>query len=113
MLGDFGAEIIKVEQPGIGDALRGTPQDGRAARSENWLVEGRNKKSVTLNLRVKAGQDLLRALVRHSDVLIEHYTPGPIHRWGLGWADLHAYKDRTSVSAGKGMSVRVDHGGVS
>ena len=44
MLGDFGAEIIKVEQPGIGDALRGTPQNGKASRSENWLVEGRNKK---------------------------------------------------------------------
>src|SRR3546814_273772 len=80
--GDVGAEIIKVEQPGIGDALGGTPQDGRAGRSENWLVEGRNKKSVTLNLRVKAGQDILRELVRHSDVLIENFTPGTLDRWG-------------------------------
>ena len=51
MLGDFGAEIIKVEQPGPGDALRGTPENGKAARSGNWLVEGRNKKSITLDLR--------------------------------------------------------------
>ena len=60
MLGDFGAEIIKVEQPGRGDALRGTPQNGQANRSPNWLVEGRNKKSITLNLRVEAGQNILR-----------------------------------------------------
>ena len=94
MLGDFGAEIIKVEQPGIGDALRGTPQDGKAVRSENWLVEGRNKKSVTLNLRVKAGQDILRELVRHTDVLIENFTPGTLEKWGLGWEDLRAVNPR-------------------
>ena len=52
MLGDFGAEIIKVEQPGVGDALRGSASGGPGQRSENWLVEARNKKSVTLNLRV-------------------------------------------------------------
>lgn len=94
MLGDFGAEIIKVEQPGIGDALRGTPQDGKASRSENWLVEGRNKKSVTLNMRVKEGQDILKELVRQSDVLIENFTPGTLDRWGLGWEALHAINPR-------------------
>lgn len=94
MLGDFGAEVIKVEQPGMGDALRGTPQGGRAARSENWLVEGRNKKSVTLNLRVAAGQEILRELVRHSDVLIENFTPGTLERWGLGWEALRAINPR-------------------
>ncbi|MET4697673.1 crotonobetainyl-CoA:carnitine CoA-transferase CaiB-like acyl-CoA transferase [Constrictibacter sp. MBR-5] len=94
MLGDFGAEIIKVEQPGIGDALRGTPQNGKASRSENWLVEGRNKKSVTLNMRVKEGQDILKELVRQSDVLIENFTPGTLDRWGLGWEALHAINPR-------------------
>ncbi|MFN4090819.1 MAG: CaiB/BaiF CoA transferase family protein, partial [Alphaproteobacteria bacterium] len=94
MLGDFGAEIIKVEQPGIGDALRGTPQNGVPQRSENWLVEGRNKKSVTLNMRVKAGQDILKELVRQSDVLIENFTPGTLDRWGLGWDALHAINPR-------------------
>ena len=94
MLGDFGAEVIKVEQPGMGDALRGTPQGGRAARSENWLVEGRNKKSVTLNLRVAAGQEILRELVRHADVLIENFTPGTLERWGLGWEALRAINPR-------------------
>ena len=88
MLGDFGAEIIKVEQPGVGDALRGTPVDGKANRSGNWLVEGRNKKSVTLNLRVPEGQAILKELVAVSDVLMENFTPGTLERWGLGWDEL-------------------------
>jgi crotonobetainyl-CoA:carnitine CoA-transferase CaiB-like acyl-CoA transferase len=94
MLGDFGAEVIKVEQPGVGDALRGTPQNGKAARSSNWLVEGRNKKSVTLNLRVSAGQEILRDLVRYADVLFENFTPGTMEKWNLGWDALHALNPR-------------------
>ena len=94
MLGDFGAEVIKVEQPGAGDALRGTPVDGKAVRSPNWLVEGRNKKCVTLNLRVPAGQAILRDLVRHADVLIENFTPGTMEKWSLGWPTLQAINPR-------------------
>lgn len=94
MMGDFGAEVIKVEQPGIGDAMRGTPVDGKAARSPNWLVEGRNKKSVTLNLRVKEGQDILRELVALADVVVENFTPGTLEKWGLGWEDLRAINPR-------------------
>ena len=89
MLGDFGAEVIKVEQPGHGDALRGTPQaDGTANRSTNWLVEARNKKSVTLNLRVEAGQSILKEMIKHADVLFENFTPGTLERWGLGWEEV-------------------------
>ena len=94
MLGDFGAEVIKVEQPGVGDALRGTPVNGKANRSPNWLVEGRNKKSVTLNLRVEAGQKILKELVRQTDVLFENFTPGTLERWNLGWEDLRAINPR-------------------
>jgi len=94
MLGDFGAEIIKVEQPGVGDALRGTPTDGQASRSGNWLVEGRNKKSVAINLRKPAGQKLLKELVATADVLMENFTPGTLERWGLGWEDLKAVNPR-------------------
>ena len=72
MLGDFGAEIIKVEQPGSGDALRGTPVDGKANRSPNWLIEGRNKKSVTANMRVPEGQALVRELIKHVDIMVEN-----------------------------------------
>ncbi|MBT6276444.1 MAG: CoA transferase [Chromatiales bacterium] len=94
MLGDFGAEVIKVEQPGRGDALRGTPVDGEANRSSNWRVEGRNKKSVTANLRVPAGQALVRELVAHADIVVENFTPGTLERWGLGWEDLRKINSR-------------------
>lgn len=88
LLGDFGAEVIKVEQPGRGDALRGTPIDGQAARPLNWMVDARNKKSITCNLRVEAGQQLVRELIQHTDVLFENFTPGTLERWGLGWDDI-------------------------
>ena len=94
MLGDFGAEVIKVEQPGIGDALRGTPVDGKAQRSGNWLVEARNKKSITLNLRVEAGQKILKDLVKQTDVLFENFTPGTLERWNIGWDELRAVNPR-------------------
>ncbi len=94
MLGDFGAEVIKVEQPGVGDALRGTPVDGKAQRSPNWLVESCNKKSVTLNLRVEAGQETLYELVKRTDVLFENFTPGTLERWNLGWDDLRTINPR-------------------
>ena len=90
LLGDFGAEIIKVGQPGRGDALRGTPSNGRAARPLNWMIEARNKKSVTCNLRVEAGQALIRDLIARTDVLFENFTPGTLEQWGLGWEVLHA-----------------------
>ncbi len=94
MLGDFGAEVIKVEQPGAGDALRGTPQNGKAVRSPNWMVEGRNKKCVTLNLRVPKGQAILRELAAEADVLFENFTPGTMEKWNLGWDALHALNPR-------------------
>jgi crotonobetainyl-CoA:carnitine CoA-transferase CaiB-like acyl-CoA transferase len=94
LLGDFGAEIIKVEQPGRGDALRGSPVDGKANRSPGWLVEGRNKKSVTMNLRLPEGQALLKELIPHADVLIENFTPGTLEKWGLGWDTVHELNPR-------------------
>ena len=60
LLGDFGAEVIKVEQPGSGDTLRGTPHDGEAGRPMRWLIDARNKKSVSLNLRLLEGQAILQ-----------------------------------------------------
>jgi crotonobetainyl-CoA:carnitine CoA-transferase CaiB-like acyl-CoA transferase len=88
LLGEFGAEVIKVEQPGRGDDLRrlGTPvQDGL---SYWWLVESRNKKSITCNLRMPEGQALIKGLAAQSDVLAENFRPGTMERWQLGWEDL-------------------------
>ena len=88
-LGDFGAEVIKIEPPGLGDPLRKWRllKDGTSVW---WQVQSRNKKSVTLDLRAAEGQDVVRRLVREADVLIENFKPGTLEGWGLGWEQLSA-----------------------
>lgn len=87
VLGDFGADVVKVEQPGTGDPLRTWNAHGEPLW---WRVYGRNKRSVTLNLRDAQGQDLLHRLLATADVLVESFVPGTMERWGLGWEALHA-----------------------
>jgi len=89
--GEFGAEVIKIEQPGVGDPLRkfGTAT-ARQDSSLAWLTEGRNKKSITLNLRMPEGAALFKRLVEQSDVVCENFRPGILEKWGVGWADLKA-----------------------
>jgi crotonobetainyl-CoA:carnitine CoA-transferase CaiB-like acyl-CoA transferase len=88
LLGEFGATVIKVEQPGIGDDLRRLGRRAASGQPDWWLVESRNKKSVTCNLRAPEGQALLKQLVATADVLAENFRPGTMERWGLGWDDL-------------------------
>lgn len=87
LLADFGAEVIKVEQPGSGDPMR---QIGPFAEGESlwWNVEARNKRSMTLDLHVAEGQQVLRELAAKADVLIENFRPGTMDKWGLGWKQL-------------------------
>jgi crotonobetainyl-CoA:carnitine CoA-transferase CaiB-like acyl-CoA transferase len=94
ILAEFGAEVIKVEQPGSGDPLRkfGTPH--ACGDSLVWLSESRNKKSITLNLRDPEGAALLRRLVAESHVLVENFRTGTLERWGLGYEDLKAVNPR-------------------
>ena len=89
ILGEFGADVIKVERPGDGDPMRqfGTPTE-RKDSSLAWLSEGRNKKSVTLDLKQSEGQDLFRNLVEKSDVICENFRPGTLEKWGLGPTDF-------------------------
>jgi len=87
LLGDMGAEVIKVEPPGAGDPMRDW---GLGDDKVNWEVIARNKKSVSANLRVAEGQDLVRQLVASADVLIENFKPGTLEKWGLGPDALHA-----------------------
>ena len=84
MLGDMGAEIIKIEPPGQPDPLRDWGKLRYKDRSLWWPVQSRNKKCVTLNLREKAGQEILLDLVRKSDVLIENFRPRTLEKWGIG-----------------------------
>lgn len=88
LLGDMGAEIIKVEPPGQPDPLRNWGQARYQGRSLWWPVQSRNKKCVTLNLRKEKGQELLLKLVEGSDVLVENFRPGTLERWNLGPAQL-------------------------
>ncbi len=88
-LGEFGAEVIKVERPDGGDPWRryGTPKDDGDTLA--WKSEARNKRSVTLNLRTPEGAELLKKLVSKSDVVCENFRPGTLEKWGLGWDVLH------------------------
>ncbi|GIF98691.1 CaiB/BaiF CoA transferase family protein [Catellatospora citrea] len=94
LLGDFGAEVIKLEDPGKGDPMRQWGREKPHGQSLWWPVVARNKKSVTCNLRVREGQDLVRRLVADADVLLENFRPGTLERWGLGWDELSAINPR-------------------
>jgi crotonobetainyl-CoA:carnitine CoA-transferase CaiB-like acyl-CoA transferase len=90
LLGEFGADVIKVEQPGRGDDLRRLGTPAREGVSWWWLSESRNKTSITCNLRVPEGQALIKRLVAGADILCENFRPGTMERWGLGWDELSA-----------------------
>ncbi|MFF3214372.1 CaiB/BaiF CoA transferase family protein [Streptomyces sp. NPDC002886] len=90
LLGDHGAEVIKLEDPGRGDPMRQWGRERPYGKSLWWPVVARNKKSVTCNLRREEGQDLVRRLVAHADVLVENFRPGTLERWGLGYDELSA-----------------------
>lgn len=86
-LGEFGAEVIKIEPPGVGDPLRNwrLVRDGTSVW---WQVQSRNKRSLALDLRSPEGQDIARRLIADADVLIENFRPGTLEKWGLGWETL-------------------------
>ncbi len=97
LLGEMGADVVKIEQPGNGDFMReigpfapsgrdGEP--GGAPYSLFWAVEGRGRRSVTLDLRTEAGQDLFRRLAATADVVVENFRPGTLERWNIAPGDL-------------------------
>jgi succinyl-CoA:(S)-malate CoA-transferase subunit B len=93
-LAEFGAEVIKIELPKIGDALRRFGSIMPSGDSLPWLSECRNKKSITLDLRKPAGGEILKDLVRRSDILVENFQPGTLEGWGIGWEVLREINPR-------------------
>ena len=85
LLGDLGAEVIKIEDPGRGDPMRQWGREKTEGDSLWWSVLARNKKSITVDLRDARGQDVVRRLARTADVLVENFRPGTLERWGLGY----------------------------
>ncbi|MCX4096878.1 CaiB/BaiF CoA transferase family protein [Nocardia sp. alder85J] len=90
LLGDFGAEVIKLESPGQGDPMREWGREKPKGRSLWWPVVARNKKSVTCNLRTAEGQALARRLIARADIVVENFRPGTLERWGLDFETLRA-----------------------
>lgn len=88
-LADFGATIIKIEPPGLGDPLRKW-RLLHEGTSVWWEAQSRGKHSVCIDLRQKEGQDIVRQLASQADVLIENFRPGTMEKWGLSWEELHA-----------------------
>ncbi|MGP9764420.1 CaiB/BaiF CoA transferase family protein [Halomonas sp. AOP13-D3-9] len=93
LLGEFGADVIKIEPPGTGDPLRKWRmiEDGTSLW---WHVQTRNKRSVALDLRSEEGQDLVRKLAAEADVVVENFRPGTLDNWGLGWEALSQLNPR-------------------
>lgn len=92
-LGDFGAEVIKIEAPGMGDPLR-TWRTTEGVTSVWWHVQARNKKSVAIDLRQPEGQELVRQLVSEADIVIENFKPGTMEQWGLDYETLSKINPR-------------------
>lgn len=93
MLGEFGADVIKIEPPGVGDPLRKWRKlkDGTSLW---WHVQSRNKQSLTLDLKTTEGQQIVRQLVAEADVVVENFRPGTLEDWGLGWSELSKLNPR-------------------
>ncbi|MFN3460766.1 MAG: CaiB/BaiF CoA transferase family protein [Oceanibaculum sp.] len=94
LLADFGADVVKIEQPGVGDPMREWGREKAHGKTLWWPLIARNKKSVTCNLRVPEGQAIVRELIARADILIENFRPGTMERWGLGYEELSAINPR-------------------
>src|SRR4030065_470579 len=106
MLGDMGADVIKVEPPGAGDDTRswGPPLTG--GESAYFLCVNRNKRSLTLNMGMKAGQEVLARLVRKADVVVENFKLGTLEKWGItnAWLEKNAPRVLRCSIPGNGSS---------
>ena len=103
ILGDFGAEVIKIEDPKVGDPMRQWGRSLPKGLSPWWPVIGRNKKSVGLDLRTPEGQAIARALIAQADIVIENFRPGAMEKWGLSYETLSADNPRLVMARVSGF----------
>ncbi len=94
LLGDMGAEVIKIEPPGQGDPLRVWGREKAHGKSLWWPVVARNKKAITLDMRQPEGQQILKELAAEADIVLENFRPGPMEKWGCGWEELSKINPR-------------------
>jgi formyl-CoA transferase len=118
LLGDMGAEVIKIEAPGQGDPMRHWGPQKRGMPSVWWPVIGRNKKAITLDMRQAEGQQIFKDLCRKADVVIENFRPGTLEKWNCGWPALAALNPRLILVRVSGYgqtgpySQRAGYGGI-
>jgi formyl-CoA transferase len=103
LLAYMGADVIKVERPGIGDITRGQLRDVKGADSLYFTMLNGNKRSITIDSKHPKGKDILDRLIKHCDVLVENFAPGALDRMGLTWEHIHKTNPRMIVASVKGF----------
>ncbi|MSQ21838.1 MAG: formyl-CoA transferase, partial [Dehalococcoidia bacterium] len=109
LLGMLGADVIKIEQPGFGGYTRTFIGDKKDTNSIWFLVLNANKRGVTINLQSKGGKEVLTALIKKSDILVENFAPGTIERLGFGWEHVHQLNPRLVYASIKGFGSTGPH----
>jgi formyl-CoA transferase len=103
LLGYMGADVIKIERPGVGDITRGQLRDVKGADSLYFTMLNGNKRSITIDSKHSKGKEILERLIRHCDVLVENFAPGALDRMGLTWDYIHKTNPRMIVASVKGF----------
>ncbi len=103
LLGFMGADVIKVERPGVGDITRGQLRDVKGADSLYFTMLNGNKRSITIDSKHPKGKEILDRLIKHCDVLVENFAPGALDRMGLTWEHIHKTNPRMIVASVKGF----------
>jgi formyl-CoA transferase len=103
LLAYMGADVIKVERPGVGDITRGQLRDVKGADSLYFTMLNGNKRSITIDSKHPKGKEILERLIKHCDVLVENFAPGTLDRMGLTWEYIHKTSPRMIVASVKGF----------
>src|SRR5215467_5318331 len=103
LLAYMGADVIKIERPGVGDITRGQLRDVKGADSLYFTMLNGNKRSITIDSKHPKGKEILERLIKHCDVLVENFAPGALDRMGLTWEHIHKTNPRMIVASVKGF----------